>query len=141
MIELLVAGLRPEAYEQPFWEALREHHLVLQRCAGCGQFQHYPRSLCTKCLSDALEFVASPGHGKVCSFTVIHRAPLLELRPLTPYILALIDLDEGVRMMSNIVGDPREVRIGCPVVIDFVDVGDEVTLPVFRPVSTQPREP
>jgi uncharacterized OB-fold protein len=141
MIDLLVGDLRPDAHEQPFWTALREHHLVLQRCGGCGHFQHYPRSLCTKCLSDVLEFVASPGHGVVYSFTVIHRAPLPELSRLTPYTLALIDLDEGVRIMSNIVGDPREVHIGCPVVIDFVDLAHEVTLPVFRPVPTQPGEP
>jgi uncharacterized OB-fold protein len=142
MIDLLVAGLRAEAHERPFWDALREHRLVLQRCTGCGHFQHYPRSLCKSCLSDALEFVASPGHGTVGSFTVIHRAPLAELRPLTPYMLALIDLDEGVRMMSNVVAEPRDVYIGCPVAVDFVDLASEVTLPVFRPVvSTPTREP
>ncbi len=89
-----------------------------------------------RCLSDALHFVASPGRGVIYSFTVVHRAPLEELRPLAPYTLALVDLDEGVRLMSNITGDPRHVRIGLPVTIQFVDVTEAVTLPVFRPSDT-----
>jgi uncharacterized OB-fold protein len=139
VIDMLVAGLRPEAHERPYWDALREHRLVLQRCSECRYFQHYPRSLCTRCLSDRLEFVASPGRGIVHTFTVIQRAPLPELKALTPYVLALIDLDEGVRMMSNIAGDSREAQIGLAVVVDFVDLAHEVTLPVFRPVSNHPR--
>jgi uncharacterized OB-fold protein len=135
MIELLVAGLRPEGHERPYWDALREHRLVLQRCTACERFQHYPRSVCVSCMGDALEFVESRGRGTVYTFTVIHRAPLQELRPLAPYTLSLVDLDEGVRVMSNVAGDPASVRIGLPVVVDFADVTDAVTLPIFRPVT------
>jgi uncharacterized OB-fold protein len=141
MIELLVAGLRPAEHERPYWDALREHRLVLQRCTACRRFQHYPRSLCKSCLGDALEFVESPGRGTVYTFTVIHRAPLQELRSLAPYTLALVDLDEGVRVMSNVASDPSSVRIGLPVAVDFADVTDAVTLPVFIPVTDPSGKP
>jgi len=139
MIELLVNGIRPEPHERPFWDGARDHRLLLQRCAACGQLQHYPRSVCRHCLSDALDFVESAGNGVVYSFTVIHRAPLQELRPFAPYTLALVDLDEGVRFTSDVLGDPADVRVGLPVAVDFLDVTDEVTLPVFRPVLDPPR--
>jgi uncharacterized OB-fold protein len=132
MIEPLVAGLRPEPHERPYWDALREHRLVLQQCIECGQRQHYPRSVCMSCLSDSLNYVDCSGRGSVYSYTVIRRPPLPALRSLVPYALALVDLDDGVRMVSNIVGDPEQVRIGRRVAVDFCDVTDEVTLPVFR---------
>lgn len=117
----------------PFWEACRNRRLVLQRCTECGGFQHYPRSLCVVCHSDDLEFVDATGRGVVHSFTVVHRSPDPE-QFSPPYVVALIRLDEGPIMMSNVVGtDPDTVFCEQPVRVDWRDLDDGNRLPVFRP--------
>ncbi len=118
----------------PFWDAAREGRLVLQRCSSCARLQHYPRSLCVVCHSQDLDFIDATGAGVVHSFTVVHRSPDPEqFQP--PYVVALIRLDEGPIMMSNVVGiDPDEVYCELPVRVDWRDLDDGNRLPVFRPV-------
>lgn len=124
---------RPDKDSAVYWDAARRHELVLQQCLDCQRFRFYPRSVCPHCLSDRFEWRAASGRGQIYSFTVIHRAPAPAFRDRVPYVLALIELEEGVRMMTNIVGcDPEEVSIGEAVEVTFDDVTDEVTLPKFR---------
>jgi len=118
-----------------YWEGAHRHELLLQQCSSCQRFRFYPRSVCPHCLSFVFEWRVSSGHGCVYSFTVIHRAPFTAFRDKIPYVLALIELKEGVRMVSNILEcDPNTVRIGMPVEVIFEDVTDEITLPQFRPL-------
>jgi uncharacterized protein len=120
----------------PFWAAARERRLVIQHCPKCGQYQHYPRPWCTNCLNDNLEFVESPGFGTIYTFTVIRRAANPAFAGRVPYVLAFVDLDEGVRFVSNIVDcDPDAIAIGQRVQARFEDVDDEHTVVLFAPVA------
>ena len=117
-----------------FWEACRRHELYLQRCRACGRLRYYPRALCPSCLSDRSEWVRSAGTGTVYTFTVTHQNQSAGFRDALPYVMAYVELAEGVRMLSNIVGcAPDEVRIGMPVEVVFEDATPEITLPRFKP--------
>ena len=120
-----------------FWEAARRHELVIQQCADCGQRMHFPRFLCHRCLSENLTYVPSSGRGTVYSFTVVRQAAHPAFEAEVPYVYALIELEEGVRMMSNLINiSPEEVRIGQPVRVVFTDIGDDTALPCFEPLET-----
>jgi uncharacterized OB-fold protein len=119
-----------------YWEALARHELYLQRCAACRTLRFPPRTVCPSCLSSEIEWVRASGRGTVYSFTVTHQNQAPGFRESLPYVLAIVELDEGVRMMTNLVGcTPDAVRVGMPVVIEFADVTDEITLPTFRPAG------
>lgn len=123
---------------RPFWEACREGRLMLQRCGDCGGYVYYPRALCTHCHSGKLTWEEVSGEGVIYSYTVCHRPAGPAFSGDVPYVVALIDLKEGPRMMSNIVsgdpGSPENVKIGQAVRVVFDAVTDEVTLPKFEVV-------
>lgn len=122
----------PDGVTQPWWDATKERRLVVQSCEGCGQLQHYPRPVCTSCGSTSLGFTSASGRGTVHSYTVVHRAPNPAMEP--PYVVALVDLDEGVRMLTNVVGcDPSEVRCDMRVRVAWEPLDDGRSLPVFEP--------
>ena len=118
----------------PYWQGAREDKLLLQRCADCGALQFFPRYLCTACGSENHDWIEASGHGTVHSFTIVHRAAFPEFQAQTPYVVALIDLEEGPRMMTNIVGDDAlGVEIGEPVTVTFEPRGaDGAKVPQFR---------
>ena len=117
-----------------YWEALARHELYFQRCRDCGTKRFYPRALCPRCLSSATEWVRASGWGTVYSFTVTHQNQAPGFREELPYVLAIVELDEGVRMMTNVVGcAPDAVRVGMRVEVVFEDVTPEITLAKFRP--------
>ncbi len=121
---------------RPFWEACRQHKLILQRCKECGHVQFYPRLLCAECWADSIEWIDATGKGVIYSFTAVHRAPMPGFRPDVPYVIALIDLEEGVRMMSNVIKcKPEDIRIGMPVTVEFEDIAEDIGLPKFRPAE------
>lgn len=116
-----------------YWAAAREHRLVVQHCGHCDRLQHFPRAYCTVCLADDLEVVEVSGRGTVYSATVVRRPPGPAFTDLVPYVYALIDLDEGVRMTSGVIGcDPDDVRIGQRVRAVFEDL-DDVSVVLFTP--------
>ena len=122
---------------RPFWEGTKRHELQIQRCLDCEKFYFYPRSICPHCLSDNTEWVNVSGRGKIYSFTVSHRPASPAFEPDVPYNIAIVELDEGVRMMSNIVECQNEdLRIDMPVEVVFDDVTPEITLPKFRPTPS-----
>ncbi|MFV0372631.1 Zn-ribbon domain-containing OB-fold protein [Microbacterium sp.] len=96
------------ARTQPWWDAAAAGRLLLQRCAGCGHTQHYPRVICGSCWSEDLQWVESAGTGAVRTLTVAHVPGHPAWRPDAPYVLALVRLDEGPCLMTNIVGCPVE---------------------------------
>ena len=116
-----------------YWDALTRPRLTLKRCHDCGKHHFYPRALCPHCHSDAVEWVDARGTGTIYSYTIARRPAGPAFKADTPYVVAVIDLDEGARMMTNIVTDDVEaVRIGQRVTVQYDDVTDEVTLPKFR---------
>ena len=124
-----------DAESQPFWDAAKAHKLVIQQCTGCNQFIFYPRAVCPHCFGDALEWRDVSGEGTIHSFTVARRPAGPAFKDDVPYVIALIDLKEGARMMSNIVtGDVDSVKIGQGVKVVFEDVTGEITLPKFKVV-------
>src|SRR3972149_8797559 len=86
---------------QPFWDGAKQHRLLLKRCTRCAQLHFPPRHLCPACWSDALEWVEASGKGSIYSHTIVRRAPNAEFAAQGPYVLALIALDEGPRLITN----------------------------------------
>lgn len=130
----------PSPVTEKFWRAARRHELVLQRCGACERYICYPRALCPHCLSDDLQWTAVSGRGSVYSFTVARRPTASVFADSVPYVIAVVELEEGPRMTTNIVGcAPEDVRIGMAVEAAFEDVTDEVTLVKFRPSTGPPR--
>ena len=122
----------PDGETTPFWDGIEAGKLRIQRCLECRRHVFYPRSICPNCMG-SLEWVDAAGTGTVHSFTVVHRAPAEEYRSEVPYTVALIDLDEGVRMMSRLVDcDPSQVRIGAAVEVQFRELGGGPRLHVFK---------
>jgi uncharacterized OB-fold protein len=116
-----------------YWEGTRRHELVLQRCLTCGAVQHRPRALCAGCLSDRVQSFVASGRGTVHTYTVTFQNQAPGFREALPYVLAYVDLEEGPRLLTNVVGcEPASVRIGMPVAVEFADM-DEVAVPRFRP--------
>lgn len=131
-----MSGLRSLAEPSPewaeWWDATRERRLLIQRCTGCGNHQHYPRPLCTKCGSADLAWDEAAGSAVVYSCTTVHRAPVPV--PATPYVVALVRLAEGPVLLTNIVGcDPDDVRCDLPVMLTWEAVEDGRNVPLFRP--------
>jgi uncharacterized OB-fold protein len=119
-----------------FWEALARHELYFQRCRSCGTKRFYPRAVCPVCLSSDTEWVRASGRGTVYTFTITHQNQSPGFREELPYVLAIVELDEGVRLMTNLVGcTPEAVRIGMPVEVVYDDVTPGVTLAKFGPVA------
>jgi uncharacterized OB-fold protein len=122
------------AESRPFWEGCRRREFLLQRCRACGAVQHYPRGVCAACWGDELAWTPSTGRGRIYTFTVTHRTQARGFRDELPYVLAWVELDEGVQVMTTIVGaDPDRLAIGQPVRVTFEDATDEITIPRFEP--------
>ncbi|MFI8963173.1 bifunctional MaoC family dehydratase N-terminal/OB-fold nucleic acid binding domain-containing protein [Streptomyces sp. NPDC053493] len=117
-----------------FWAGVAEHRLLIQRCADCATLRFPWLPGCNACGSRAWDTVDAGGEGTVYSYVVMHHPPFPAFDP--PYAVALVELAEGVRMISNVVGVPYDkVRIGMPVRLEFLQVDDELELPVFRSLT------
>jgi uncharacterized OB-fold protein len=123
---------KPTLTSRPFWEAAKRHELILQRCGACSRFIYYPRDRCPNCLSDQLEWQKVSGRGTLYSYTVVRRAATRSFAD-KPYVLAIVELDEGPRMTTNLEASPDNIKIGMPVVVRFDDVTPDHTLVKFRP--------
>ncbi len=131
----------PSVETEAYWEACREHRLVIQHCTGCDTWRHYPRPMCPHCHSTAFEWDEATGRGVIHSYTVAHHAFHPYWEDKTPYVVATIELEEGVRVVSDMVElDPADVAIGLRVEVIFEDLSDEISLPRFR-VLEQHEEP
>jgi uncharacterized OB-fold protein len=119
---------------KPFFDAARNHQLVMQKCDQCGKLRFPAAPLCLACDSDKASWTPVSGRGQVFSFTVMHRAYHPAFK--APYTLAMIELNEGVKMTSNLLDiEPDKVKCGMPVEVVFDRLNDEVTLPRFRPAK------
>lgn len=125
----------PTPTTREFWErchAARE--LTIQRCERCDHAMFYPRQACVRCASRSLVTQPVAGTATVYSYTVVSQAPSREFEPAVPYLIALIELDEGPRLMANVLTDaPFDVEIGMPVRLTFEQRGPDVHIPQFVP--------
>jgi uncharacterized OB-fold protein len=124
----------PDADSAAFWDGAQRGVVALWRCRGCGHRQLFPPQRCRACGSAELEVLEAAGTGTVYTYTVVRRPPSPAWADRVPYVVALVELDEGVRLLSQVVDCPvDEVRIGLPVRAAFERLTEEVVLPVFRP--------
>jgi uncharacterized OB-fold protein len=130
-----IIGLTPSRFTEPFWRATVEHRLVVPRCVECGAFRFPPAAFCFACRAQAVEWVEHDGRGAVYSFTVVRHAVIPQVKDALPFIAAVVELPGtgGCRLVGNIVDCmPEAVRIDLPVQVDWYDVREAVTIPVFR---------
>jgi uncharacterized OB-fold protein len=124
----------PNADTQPFWDGCREHELRFQRCEDCGCVRWPPSVICPKCHSKSRDMITASGKGKVFTFAVYHQAHHPAFKDELPYVVAIIELEEGVRFLSNIVEcSPEEVRCEMPVEVVWENVTEAFSLPKFKP--------
>lgn len=122
-----------DGFAGAFYEGCRRGELRFQRCTACGAWRHVPRELCAACGSTAFEWSPSSGRGRVFTYTIVRRAMHPGFAERVPYAPAVIELEEGVRMLSEVVGCPvEELQVDLPVEVVFQEVAEGVTLPKFR---------
>jgi hypothetical protein len=125
---------RPTPLSQPHWDGCRQGVLRVQRCTDCGEHVFIPAPLCPSCQGQKLEWVDTTGRGTVYSYTVVHRPQRPEFR--VPYVVAIIEMEEGWHMLTNLVEiAPENVTIGMAVEVAFEKMSEQITLPYFRPVK------
>ncbi len=122
-------------WTRPFWQAAREGKLMIQQCQSCRRHIFYPRLNCPFCFSEQITWVESTGKGRIYSFSVVQNNAPSAFIPDMPFIIAIVRLDEGVQMMTNIVGcDPSQAHCDMPVIVVFEKLNEEITLPKFKPL-------
>jgi len=128
---------RPAPESLPYWETAKEHRLALPHCDDCAQFWFPPSRTCPHCLSMNFAFKSVSGRGKVFSFVTFHRVYRPAFAEDVPYVVALVELDEGPRLLTNILGvSPDEVRCEMAVEVVFDDYDADVSIPKFKPFGT-----
>ncbi len=132
----LPAPITPET--RPFWDGLKEGKLLLPRCDDTGQAFFYPRAVSPFTHSRNISWIEASGKGTLYSFEILHRPFVREVKTPLPYVLAMVQLEEGARMLSNLINvepDPQVIRCDMPVEVVFHKLNDDVTLPLFQPAS------
>jgi uncharacterized protein len=123
----------PDGVSTEYWKAASEGRLLIQECPKCGTKQWYPRALCTSCGADP-EWLECSGRGAVHTFTVVRQYGARPFRDELPYVIAMVELEEGPMMLGSVTDcDPDTVQIGMPVDVYFVKAEDEIGIPYWRP--------
>lgn len=126
----------PDDETQPFWDACREERLLIRRCAACGEHHFYPRPFCPRCWSDDVSWVEATGRATLYTYSIVRSNDLPPWPERVPYVAAVVDLEEGPRMMTNVQGcDESDLCIGMPLMVAFRPLDDEFVVPVFHPAS------
>lgn len=132
----------PEADTRPFWDATRQERLLIRRCRACGKPSFYPRSFCPACWSEDVVWEEASGRASLYTWSVVHRNDLPPFPGRVPYVAAVVDLEEGPRMMTNVVDCSfDELRIGMALTVAFRAETDDIAVPVFKPVVAAGRSP
>ncbi len=124
----------PTAESAEFWAGCQRGELLIQKCSQCGTLRYFPRAGCPRCTSEQYTWHKVSGRGTLYSFIVVHPPTLPAFKDKVPYPVILVELEEGVRMISNIVDcKNEELRIGMPLEVVFDRINEDLTLPKFRP--------
>lgn len=127
--------------EQEFWNRCQDGNLYFQRCDECSSFRHLPRYMCAKCGSPDFSWVQSSGRGSLFSWTVTHQALHPAFAADIPFVAAVVELEEGVRMATRLIDcDHVKLELDLRVTLDFEPIGTDFRLPVFRPDTNRSNE-
>ena len=125
---------QPDEASQPFFDGARQGKLMIMRCKNCGAYRYPARDRCDVCWSTATAWVQASGRGTVYTFGIMHQLYAPGFKDDLPYNVAVVELEEGPRLTTNLVGVANDdVRAGMPVTVTFDRLTDEITLPRFRP--------
>jgi uncharacterized OB-fold protein len=126
----------PEPETQPFWDAARDGTVLIKHCRACGRHHFYPRPFCPFCWSGEVDWTPARGRASLYTWSVVHHNDLPPFRDRVPYVAAVVELEEGPRMMTTVVDcDPADLRIGMPLEAVPFPVSDEITAVAFRPAA------
>jgi uncharacterized OB-fold protein len=126
----------PDNDTAPFWDAAKDGRFLLRRCLDCAATFFYPRPFCPKCWSERVDWVEASGRAVVYTYSIVVVNDLPPFNERVPYIAAVVDLEEGPRVMTNVVDcDLEAVRVGMPVEVTFRPLNDDITIPVFKPAA------
>ena len=121
--------------ERPFWDYARRHELRMQRCTACSRYRYPVSPVCANCDSDGYEWAQVSGRGRILSWVVFHRCYFPSFADEIPYNVAMIALDEGPVMVSNVLAPNESLRGSMPVEVVFEDATAEISIPKFRPID------
>ncbi|MFI2211972.1 Zn-ribbon domain-containing OB-fold protein [Streptomyces sp. NPDC020141] len=127
-----------DAFTRPYWEAAGAGRLLVRRCRACARAHHYPREFCPYCWSDEVDWETASGRAVLYTWSVVHRNDLPPFGARTPYVAAVVDLAEGPRMATEVVGWEEAgggLRVGMPLKVAFRPAPDGPPIPVFRPTT------
>ena len=131
-----------DGLSEVYWQAARERRLLIQRCTSCGAYQFYPRSHCRSCLAAEPEWVQASGRGRLHTFSVVYRSTNPEFADDCPYVFAIVELDEGVRMSTRIVETPvKSLACDAAVEVTWPHPQAEPPVPVFTLIATDEEAP
>lgn len=129
----------PSPETEPFWQACKNHELMIPYCNNCQSYYWYPRFFCPLCFSRDVGWRKASGRGRLYTYAIQHRPAGPGFANDVPYITAIVQLDEGPRLFTNLVEvapDPKQIQCDMPVEVVFDDVTEEITIPKFRPVRS-----
>lgn len=119
---------------RPFWDAAHERRLLIRRCHDCERWHYYPRPFCPHCWSQDVDWVEASGRATLYTYSIVRRNDLPPFNQRVPYVAAIVDLEEGPRMITELVDCPEDqVRIGMPLTVDYRPLTEDLTAPIFRP--------
>ena len=126
----------PDRYTQVWWDAAAEHRLLVVRCRSCGVAHYYPRPFCPRCGSDDVAWEEASGDATLYTWSVVHHNDMPPFRDKVPYVAAVVDLAEGPRMMTEVVGAGADrLHVGMALRVDFEELDEGFCRPVFRPAG------
>ena len=126
----------PDLETQPFWDGLREGRFLIRHCNTCGEDFFYPRPFCPQCWSADVAWKTASGRATLYTYSIVHQNDLPPFGERVPYVAAIVELEEGPRVMTNVEGCEHDaIHIGMPLVVDFKPLTDDVTIAVFRPAN------
>jgi uncharacterized protein len=129
-------GIDPDT--APFWDAARDERLLIRRCNACARVHFYPRPFCPHCWSTDVVWETASGQATLYTWSIVHRNDLPPFGDLVPYAPAVVDLDEGARMMTWVAGCAfADLRIGMRLQVAFEQRTEDLTVPVFRPLAKE----
>ena len=129
---------QPQPESDFYWEKCKAHELWLRHCRSCDRTYFYPRDICPLCFSRDTDWVQTNGKGTLYAFSIVHRGPTPPFRDKAPYVTAVVELEGGARMPTNLVEvepDPAAVKIGMSLEVVFDDLTDTISLPKFKPAA------
>jgi uncharacterized protein len=123
----------PDFETQPFWDGCKDGKFLIRHCNACGRDHFYPRPFCPTCWSDDVAWKEASGGATLYTYSIVHVNDLPPFAERVPYVAAVVELDEGPRVMTNVEGVAFEdLRVDMPLVVEFKPISDDVTIPVFR---------